>query len=215
MNRKPIFFTSDWHIGHEKAIMYDERPFNNLDHMHESLIKRYNSTVPYYGICYFVGDMGNKTEDLKKVISRLNGTKVLVWGNHDKGVHTMYNCGFDVVVYNLTLYIAKQRVTISHCPLRGVFRENTTNIRGYDPENPQPWHGANRPKHQQCTVTDEGQFHLHGHIHSRKNKSTSVKTLGRQYDVGVTANNYTPVSESIIESWIDRTLKDEESNSKS
>ena len=211
MNRKPIFFTSDWHIGHENSIKFDKRPFKDINEMHEALIRRYNATVPKSGICYFLGDMGNRTEDIRKVISRLNGTKVLLWGNHDKGLSTMYNCGFDVVIHSASIYINKERVTMSHCPLRGVWREDTTQMKGYNPDNPENWHGETRRKHQQCTVTDEGQFHLHGHIHSRKDKPTSQKILGRQFDVGVTANKYQPVSYSQIESWIAQTLKGESS----
>lgn len=202
MNKKPTFFTSDWHIGHENALKFDERPFKNIDHMHESLIKRYNAMVPESGICFFLGDMGNKTEDMRKVISRLNGTKVLLWGNHDKGMNTMYNCGFDVVLMQATILIHKTLVTLSHCPKRDLFREDTSHMRNTDPKNPDPWHGHNRPKHRMCSVEDRGQFHLHGHIHSRKNKPTSVKILDKQFDVGVTANNYSPVSVSVIESWI-------------
>lgn len=200
MNFKPTFFTSDWHIGHDKAIEYDRRPFKDVNHMHEVLIARYNATVPVSGICFFVGDMGNKTEDIRKVITRLQGTKVLLLGNHDKGMTTMYNCGFDVVVYSASIYVGDHRVTISHCPLMGLFREDTTNMKGGNPGD--NWHGESREKHKRSSLTDEGQFHLHGHIHSRKDKSGSQKILDRQFDVGVTANNYTPVSLSQIESWV-------------
>lgn len=199
MNFKPTFFSSDWHIGHEKCLEYDSRPFRDLNHMHEALIARYNATVPESGICYFLGDMGNKTEDIRNVITRLNGTKVLIVGNHDKGISTMYNCGFDVVIYSASIYIGDHRITMSHCPLMGVFREDTSKFRVPTTDN---WHGESRPLHQRSSVRDEGQFHLHGHIHSRKDKSQSVKILDRQYDVGVTANNYTPVSISQIESWV-------------
>lgn len=207
MNFKPTFFTSDWHIGHAKSIQFDKRPFKNLDHMHETLIKRYNAMVPESGVCYFLGDMGNQTEVIRKVIQRLNGTKVLLWGNHDKGLTTMYNCGFDVVLYSATLYIARQRVTLSHCPLRDTFREDTSGMKNAHKHPFENWHGESRPKHQMATVTNEGQFHLHGHIHSRKDKPESQKILGRQFDVGVPANNYAPVSWSQIESFIMKTLK--------
>lgn len=200
MNKKPTFFTSDWHIGHENSIKFDNRPFKNLDDMHKSLILRYNATVPKSGICFFLGDMGNKTEDIRKVMSQLNGTKVLLWGNHDKGMNTMYNCGFDVVLLTATILIHKMPVTISHCPLLFTFREDTSHIK-----NPSEyWHGHGSKKHSLCSVPNQGQFHLHGHIHSRRDKPTSVKILDKQYDVGVTANGYRPVSISQIESWISK-----------
>lgn len=196
---KPIFFTSDWHIGHVKSLEFDKRPFKDLHEMHESLVIRYNSTVPDNGICYFLGDVGNKTEDIRKVVTRLSGLKVLILGNHDKGMTTMYNCGFDVVLYSASIYIGDRRVTMSHCPLTGLFREDTSHIGKSIGEN---WHGENREKHRKSSLTNEGQFHLHGHIHSRKDKPQSQKILDKQYDVGVTANNYTPVSISQIESWV-------------
>ena len=46
-NIKSTFFTSDFHIGHENVLKYDERPFDNLDHMHETLITRYNAMVSF------------------------------------------------------------------------------------------------------------------------------------------------------------------------
>ncbi len=207
MNKKPTFFTSDFHIGHEKSIEFDKRPFQNLDEMHRTLITRYNSTVPDSGICYFLGDMGNKSEDMRKVITQLKGTKVLILGNHDPGITTMYNCGFDVVIYSATLYIGDHRLTMSHCPLLDTFREDTSGMKSaHLNEN---WHGESREKHRRSALRNEGQFHLSGHIHSRKDKPTSKTILGRQFDVGVCAHNYTPVSISVIESWIAKTLQTE------
>ena len=204
MNTKPTFFTSDWHIGHAISIKFDNRPFKDLDHMHETLIARYNATVPDSGICYFLGDIGNKTEDIRKVVNRLKGTKVLLLGNHDKGMTTMYNCGFDVVIYHASIYIGTNRITMSHCPLLGIPREDLSDITspGSKTDN---WHGESRLKHQMSAIKDEGQFHLHGHIHSNKDNPKSLKILGRQFDVGVPANNYTPVSLSTIESWVNTT----------
>lgn len=196
-DRKPQFFTSDWHIGHDKSIIYDKRPFANMDEMCRKLINNFNSSVSNEAITYFAGDMGWANDRLKHVMAELNGTKVLILGNHDENPNKMYRFGFDVVVYGVTLYIAKQRVTITHCPLRGVVRENIFEMRGA--KEGECWHGESR--HMMFSTEDEGQFHLHGHIHS-PNGGKSQKTQGRQFDVGVVANNYRPVSISQIESWI-------------
>lgn len=197
---KKTFFTSDWHIGHAKSIVYDKRPFTDLFHMHRVLINNFNATVPVDGVTYFLGDIGvSDVEQTKEVISKLNGTKILVLGNHDKGVNAMYNAGFDVVMYGAKLVIANEIVTLSHCPLLGVYREDTTGMKGSSPgEN---WHGEHRFRFNVYTVKDEGQFHLHGHIHS-PNGGKSEKILDRQYDVGVPANSFRPVSIAQIESWI-------------
>lgn len=196
--RRPTFVTSDLHIGHKNVLAYDARPFRNLDHMHEALITRFNACVPVDGLTYFLGDVGLGSGDIvEKIIRQMNGTKVLILGNHDKGMHAMYKAGFDVVLNAATIYISNQRVTMSHCPLRGVYREDVTGMKGG--QEGEPWHGAN--KQHRFTVADEGQFHLHGHIHS-PNGGKSQKILGKQYDVGVAANGYRPVSFSEIESWI-------------
>ena len=207
-SKKNIFFTSDWHIGHVNSIEFDNRPFKDIDHMHEVLINNFNSSVREQDVTYFLGDMGLTNGDaIQKVVSRLNGTKVAVIGNHDKGPNSLYNMGFDVVLYGGVLYIAQERVTFSHCPLMGVWRENTMDMKGA--AIGEYWHGESREKSKWFSFEDEGQFHLHGHIHSRKDRDRSKKIQGRQIDVGVPANNYRPVSMSSLESLICRIKREE------
>ena len=202
LKRKPTFFTSDWHVNHFNCIKFDNRPFQSLHEMHEKLISNFNKHVPENGITYFLGDIATgPTEIVHSVISRLNGTKVVIVGNHDKATTSMYNCGFDVVLNTATIYVCGQKVTMSHCPLFGVYREDTTGMHGNTKgEN---WHGE--VKNAMFTVKDEGQFHLHGHIHS-PNSGKSTKILGRQMDVGVPAWNFRPVSIGEVDSWISKTL---------
>jgi calcineurin-like phosphoesterase family protein len=209
-NRKSIHFTSDWHLGHANSLKFDERPFRDVDHMHRVLINNYNSQVPPDGVCYFLGDVGMLgTEAMAEIMAQLNGTKVLILGNHDKNYSSMYNAGFDVVLNAGVLYIAEERVTMTHCPLRGVFRERTEHIRSAyssrDLAEGGPvdtnWHGEH--KSGRYSVANEGQFHLHGHIHSAP-CNDKPRTDGRQFDVGVPANDYRPVAISQIESWIAR-----------
>lgn len=212
-NRKSIHFTSDWHIGHANSLKFDDRPFKDLDHMHRVLINNYNAQVPEDGLCYFLGDVGmTSSETLTKIIAQLNGTKVLVLGNHDKAHNAMYEIGFDVVINSATLYIAGERVTLSHCPLRGVFREKTDHIKNaYSDRDKKEgttdknWHGEY--KNQAYSVTNEGQFHLHGHIHAGPANDKLIKD-GRQWDIGAPGNKYRPVSISEVESWIAKTKLD-------
>jgi calcineurin-like phosphoesterase family protein len=199
---KNIFFSSDWHIGHTNSIIFDNRPFKDLEHMHRVLINNYNSCVKQNDICYFLGDMVFCKESTKNVLSKLNGTKVIIVGNHDPGYNSLYNLGFDVAMHQATIFLGKNKITLSHCPLLGVYREDTSNMIGGVPGS--NWHGEH--KHQKFSVENSGQFHIHGHIHS-PNKGRSVKILDRQFDVGVPSNNYTPVSLSEIESWINLSLK--------
>lgn len=205
MNRN-VFFTSDWHVGHTNCIEFDSRPFSNIDHMHSVLINNYNATVRKYDICYFLGDMGLASfETMKSVVGQLNGQKILIFGNHDKPSNQFwYRCGFDALLYMGSVRVGKDTVTMTHCPLRGIKREDVTGMKGA--VMGEHWHGERR--HTQFSIPNWGQFHLHGHIHS-PNDGKSTKIQGRQYDVGVVANNYRPVSFSQIESWIATTRRDE------
>jgi len=170
--------------------------------MHQVLINNYNASVPESGVCYFLGDFGMGPSDkTKEFLSKLNGTKVLIRGNHEKGFNSMYNLGFDVVLNEAAIHVSGERVTLTHCPLRGVLREDVTGMRGT--VSGDLWHGEH--KNQEYSVDDTGQFALHGHVHKKPNE----RTLGRQFDVGVVANDFRPVSLSQIESWIAKTKRDE------
>jgi len=173
--------------------------------MHSGLIKRFNSSVPEDGITYFLGDVGLSSKlTVKDVIDEMNGTKILILGNHDNGSNSMYNLGFDAVMNGAVLFIAGEKVTLSHYPLKGLYRENVEGMRGaVEGDN---WHGET--KHGIYAFENEGQFHLHGHVHS-PNQGKSEKILNRQYDIGVVNSGYAPVSISTIESWIALTKRKE------
>lgn len=206
--KKKLYFTSDWHVGHQNVLKFDNRPFKDLDEMHATLIKNFNYLVPIHGITYFLGDMGLCSHGLlASVMQQLNGTKILVRGNHDGGMDSMYNAGFDVVLEKAQISVGQDIITMTHCPLKGVFREDVTGMRGVDEDSKDNWHGEWKHKNK-YSIEDFGQFHLHGHIHS-PNGGKSERILGRQMDVGVPANNYKPVSISQVISWIAQTKKAE------
>lgn len=193
------FVTSDWHLGHEKSIVYDKRPFTDLNHMHEVLVNNYNASVRPNDICYFLGDIGFRDAGYE-IIPKLNGKKICVLGNHDKGKSKMYEMGFDLVVNGIMTTIGQSIITMTHCPIRGVYREGPENQDGETMKNFRPfegWHGESR--HDEYSIPDFDQFHLHGHTHKRKGNDI---ISGKQWDIGVVGNNYRPVSFKEIESWI-------------
>jgi len=174
------------------------------------LVSNYNASVKPNDIVYFLGDMGlTKSDEISKVIKKLNGTKLLILGNHDKGPYAMRKMGFDAVMYGSTLKIGNELVTLSHCPLKGIQRENIEGMRGA--QTGEHWHGEK--KNNIFTRMPHKDFHLHGHIHS-PNSGKSVRELNRQYDVGVDANKYRPVSLGEIESWIAKTKRKEAESGK-
>ncbi len=208
---KNHFVTSDWHTGHLKSIDFDQRPFKDLVHMHTKIVENFNKTVPVGGTCYHLGDVGFKDKNVTRdIINSLNGTQILILGNHDDGIESMMKLGFDVVMYGAVIYLQGQRVTMSHCPLKGVKREPTDHFHN-EKRRGENWHGES--KNERFTFADEGQFHLHGHIHSssrteklEEHEGRRTTYLGRQMDVGIMAHHWRPVSMSHVESWIMKTL---------
>src|SRR5581483_5246031 len=97
-------FTSDTHFGHKNVIRYDERPFRDMDHMREMLIKNWNDTVTPSDTVYHLGDVAFLgTTATREIVNRLNGRKILIRGNHDGSWEHSRNMGFDEVHDNLFL----------------------------------------------------------------------------------------------------------------
>src|ERR1700744_1409385 len=79
-----IYFTSDTHFGHENIIRYSNRPFKDVEHMNEELVRRWNSRVGHTDIVYHLGDVAlMKGADPDSILIRLNGIIHLCPGNHD------------------------------------------------------------------------------------------------------------------------------------
>ena len=85
-----IFFISDTHFAHDNAyhfMNYDGskmRPWNSSTEADEYMIEKWNSLVKPNDKVYHLGDVGFNRNELDYILPRLNGTKVLIKGNHDK-----------------------------------------------------------------------------------------------------------------------------------
>lgn len=152
------FFTSDLHIGHKNIIEYCKRPFSSVEEMNEQIIERYNSKVSINDKVLFCGDIffkGNK-EYYKQVLSRLNGIKTLMLGNHDQSKAKMLELGFNEVHHEIDFSIDGLKFKASHYPY---FKEE--NIHQYST------HTNKYPKY------DPDTYLIHGHTHSNKKLSNN------------------------------------------
>jgi calcineurin-like phosphoesterase family protein len=77
-----VFLISDTHFGHTNIIKYCDRPFASADDMDEALVENWNATVGPYDKVYHLGDVAMSHKKLP-ILERLNGTKILIKGNHD------------------------------------------------------------------------------------------------------------------------------------
>ena len=91
------YFIADTHFGHEAIIRYENRPFKNTKEQEEVLIKNWNAVVTPEDTVYVIGDFGlaESKEETRRVCQTLNGTKILVMGNHYTHSPEWYRqCGF-------------------------------------------------------------------------------------------------------------------------
>lgn len=163
--------------------------------MNEALIENWNNVVGPEDSVYHMGDVAlGKWDEWDKSLSRLNGRKRLIVGNHDRLFqetnaerrlrwHDEYSKWFDDGIYSNseTALSDGTRVMLSHFP--------------YDGDS----HDADRFTAER--LRDRGVILLHGHTHSNSVLSKSLAGTV-QVHVGVDAHNFTPVSEDQVINYI-------------
>lgn len=115
------YFTADWHFFHNNIIKYCNRPFKNENEMRKVIIDNYNNIVNEDDTCFIVGDVamvgGSQWEKLKNVINTMNGTKHLIYGNHDELKWQRYiDIGFTSVHSSLWLEEESLSLIMAHDP---------------------------------------------------------------------------------------------------
>lgn len=164
------WFSADLHLGHTKIIEYSKRPFSSIEEHDETLIANWNHVVRPQDNAYILGDISfHKPKKTAWLLSRLNGNKHAVWGNHDwrnredEEVLRQFIWAKDLAeikVSDPAGYKGAQRIVLCHFPLL-------------------VW---NKSHH--------GSYSLHGHSHGY----LKADPHSLRMDVGVDPNGYTPVS---------------------
>jgi calcineurin-like phosphoesterase family protein len=189
------YLTSDPHYYHFNCIRYCDRPYTTVEEMNEALVTNWNNTVNPEDKVYILGDFSLAVRPVELYGPRLNGTKLLVPGNHDscfpahkkaRTVEKKYimdkfykDNGLTVLPINITEDLPGLGVVnLSHFPYKG----DSTDTR-FD----------------NYRLEDNGKLLLCGHVHEKwKTKRTPKGTL--MINVGVDVWDYKPVSlEQLIE----------------
>lgn len=96
-----VFIISDHHFGHAGIMDYESRPFKSVEEMTQVMIEKWNSVVSKEDKVYHLGDFSflNK-EKTRDITGKLNGYKILLMGNHDRGRSRSWwlDAGFDEVM---------------------------------------------------------------------------------------------------------------------
>lgn len=163
-----LYFTSDLHFYHENVIRFTNRPYRTVEEMNQKLIKNWNKIIKPQDEVYILGDLTMKGPELAmEILSQLVGVKHLIKGNHDKYIEKksfVKELFASVADYGEVTY-QNQKFILFHYPIL-------------------EWDGYFR-----------GTIMLHGHQHNHAdyNLLNREKQILR-YDVGVDANEMTPVS---------------------
>ena len=118
------FFTSDQHYGHKNIIKFANRPFRSVEEMDEAMIENHNNVVKHNDIIWFVGDFAFLPVDRSvNLLSRLNGRKNIVLGNHDKQLSKnrskfLGDGLFENIVPYREIYVGKQSIILFHYGMR-------------------------------------------------------------------------------------------------
>ena len=114
------FLTSDSHWGHSNILKFfkdDEvtplRHFSSVEEMDETMIANWNKVVGPSDKVYHLGDLCFHNRNLDAVMPRLNGTKVLIKGNHDLLKLSAYAKYFK----DVRAYHQLDKMMLSHIPM--------------------------------------------------------------------------------------------------
>ena len=175
-----LYFSSDEHFFHKNILGYCSRPFSTVEDMNQALIDNHNSVVGINDEVIHLGDFSMSDKCVKEVLSQLNGTHILIPGNHDK----CHPCHRNIektkeqyLSYGFKDIIVEQSIEIDGLGLVK-FNHLPYNDPGWDDKR----YTNFKPK-----PTGE-KYLFHGHVHN------SWKTRDNMINLGVDVWNYKPVS---------------------
>lgn len=130
------FFIADTHYGHNNILKMENRPFSTIDEMEYMMIGAWNLEVTDSDTVYIIGDFCFKGYDKwVYILSKLNGAKVLIKGNHDKAttITRLLNSGYLKEAHMVGEFIKRYNIDyyMTHYPLALGERGRVFNLHGH------------------------------------------------------------------------------------
>ena len=173
------FVISDTHFGHQGIIEFENvyrGHFKNAEEMDECMVERWNAVVKPNDLVYHLGDVAFKNQ--YDIVKRLNGTKALIFGNHDNGVtiQRFMEIGF-------TQFFGMKRIGreyfFTHCPMHRFELNMYPDMKN-----------------------------VHGHIHSRLVLDKTLKPDSDYINVGVELTDFKPIALEELPTFQKKILND-------
>ena len=162
------YFIADPHFGHVNILQLSNRPFNTIQEHDDTLIKNWNNVVKPTDEIYILGDltMSKDGKYANSLLSKLNGRKYLIIGNHENYLNdpefdkSQYVWIKDYYEFNYETI----KFVLFHYPIL-------------------EWNGYFKKS-----------IHLYGHVYNTRQPYFESIMDKRAKNVGVDIINYTPIS---------------------
>ena len=192
-----VFFTSDTHFGEARILRAAKRPFATIAEHDEHLKRGWNETVGEDDEIWHLGDVGIAPgpDGMTALLEALHGRKHLIIGNND-GPKTLASPAWASVQHYTELRLDHDDFGLDQSKVMNVIDSNQLERDAGGKPVPTFPHPARREVHcilchyafRTWNQMGKGSIDLHGHSH------VMLKELTRQFDVGVDAWNYRPVT---------------------
>lgn len=152
------WITSDLHFGHANILKFcpnTRAHFKDVETMNNEMVRLWNEQVSTNDLVYILGDVAFMPAPKAKVIvNRLNGTKILIEGNHDRKAlkdSSFRSCFKEIHKYHCITYNG-HRIILFHYP-----------IAEFDQMH-------------------RGSIHFHGHLHGNPSGLEHFRVRDMGYD---------------------------------
>lgn len=116
-----VYYISDLHFGHKNCLAYDNREFNSIEEHDAALIDNWNSVVGIDDDVWILGDISwYGAEKTVEIFHKLNGTKHLCVGNHDKKLlknKNVQDLFVEIVDYKEIRFDDNTGIVLCHYPI--------------------------------------------------------------------------------------------------
>jgi calcineurin-like phosphoesterase family protein len=115
---RKIFYISDTHFSHENIIKFDNRPFKSVEEMNNTMLENWNSVVRKEDVVCILGDFIWKFKDEDfEFVKRLNGSKRLILGNHDRCKSAKFKNLFESITRYEKIKDGDKTIVLCHYPI--------------------------------------------------------------------------------------------------
>jgi calcineurin-like phosphoesterase family protein len=120
-------YIADLHLSH--LSMAIKRGFSSIEEHDEIIIERWNRTVSKRDVTYILGDITMEKKSPYHMLSRLNGVKHVVLGNHDRRQDVQELLKYVTSVSGIILH---KGLWLTHCPVHPFELERVRgNVHGH------------------------------------------------------------------------------------